>query len=193
MPERRLRSVRPLGQVSDDDLVSRLAQHDEESLQELRHRHGAALSVLACAMVRQPAAARRVVNETFASVWADRSRLRACDASVRAQLAALVYHGCHAIEPEPHRLASEAPANAAWRRDERTPERVAVALIAFGDHTCRQAAERVGTDALIVAERLRAFVLDPDHFDTFRISGENVVALREAVRPLRATRARPDR
>jgi DNA-directed RNA polymerase specialized sigma24 family protein len=193
MAQGRLRSVRPLGQLSDDDLISGIAQHDEESLHELRHRHGAALSVLACAMVRQPAVARRVVDETFASLWADRSRLHACDASVRAQLAALVHHRCNAIEPERQRPASEPLANAAWRRRERTPERVAVALIAFGDHTCRQAAERVGTDALVVAERLRAFVLDPDHFDTFRISGENVVALREAVRPRRATRARPDR
>jgi hypothetical protein len=191
MPERQLRLVRALDRRTDNGLVSGVAQHDVESLQELRHRHDAALLVLACAIVRQPALARRVVDETFASVWDDSHRLHQSDASVRAQLAALVHGRCRALKPEPPRRANDLQANAARRSE--TPERIAVALIAFGDHTCRQAAERVGTDAVVVAAQLRAFVLDPDHFETFRVGGENVVRLRDDDRHRPPTRARRGR
>jgi hypothetical protein len=164
MAERRLRLVRALGRASEADLVSGLARRDEQSLDELSHRHAAALSVLACAIVRQPAWARSAVDEVFASIWAEPDQIGDAEASVRAQLAGLVHERCRSMEQNPSVAA--------------TPERIAVALIAFGDHTCRQAAERVGSAPAVVAERLRSFVLDPDHFTAFCATGGNVVALR---------------
>jgi hypothetical protein len=62
-----------------------------------------------------------------------------------------------------------------------TPEHVAVALIAFGDHTCRHAADRVGLSHAVVASRLRAFVVEPDHFNVFCIE-HNVISLHGARR-----------
>src|SRR3954468_7288872 len=163
MPERRLRLVRALDRASEADLISGLVRGDEQALEELSYRHAAALSVLACAIVRQPAWARSAVDDVFASIWAAPDQVGSDDASVRAQLAGLVHERCRTMERE-----ASAPA---------TPERIAVALIAFGDHTCRQAAERVGSRPALVAERLREFVLDPEHFTAFT-TDDNVVALR---------------
>jgi hypothetical protein len=164
MPERRLRLVRALGRASDADLICGLVRRDEQALDELAYRHAAALSVLACAFLRQPVGARSVVDDVFASVWAEPDQVGGADASVRAQLAGLVHERCRTMEQNTSVAA--------------TPERVAVALIAFGDHTCRQAAERVGSAPTVIAERLRAFVLDPDRFTAFRSADDNVVPLR---------------
>jgi hypothetical protein len=171
MPERRLRLVRALGGASEADLVIGVARRNEQALQELRHRHAAALSVLACAIVREPASATRAVNDVFASISGEPGLVSA-DRSVRVQLAALVHERCSTIEHERSGVVS-------------SPERIAVALIAFGDHTCVQAAERVGSSPAVVAERLRAFVVDPDHFTAFYDTDENAAARR--VRRLRAT------
>jgi hypothetical protein len=178
MRERRLRIVRPLGRASDAQLVVGVAQHNTQALQELSHRHSAALSVLACAMVRQPASARRVVAAVFASLWAEPERVEA-EASVRAHLAGMVSDECRGTEVEPVRNGGDqlrlvGPEGATTAR----PERVAVALIAFGDHTCEHAAARVGLRPAVVADRLRAFVLDPDHFAAYCSTADNTVALR---------------
>jgi hypothetical protein len=157
-------------------------KRDEGALRELSHRHAAALSVLACAIVRQPAWARRAVSDVFAAVWAEPDRLGTIDASVRAQFAAMVHERCSRMELPARPYIDLRSRNTVWRRAESSQGRIAVALIAFGDHTCRQAAERVGTDTAVVAERLRAFVLDPDHFDAFCTRADNVVALRDARR-----------
>jgi hypothetical protein len=179
----RSRTVLAPDNASDAKLVARVVKRDEVALRELSHRHAAALSVLACAIVRQPAWARCAVTEVFAAVWATPDRLGATDVSVRAQLAALVHEHCLAMElhPSPSGIDHRHTKEATRRAHDATPERIAVALIAFGDHTCPQAANRAGTDAGIVAERLRAFVLDPDHFQTF-CTDDNVVALHTAQR-----------
>ena len=43
MHERRLRIVRPLGRASEAELVVGVTQHNTQALQELSHRHAAAL------------------------------------------------------------------------------------------------------------------------------------------------------
>jgi hypothetical protein len=165
MPERRLRLVRALGRGSEAELVSGHARRDEQALDELSHRHATALTVLACAIVREPAWAMTAVDAVFASIRAAPDQIGDPDASVRAQLAGLVHERCRAMERGTVVAARQ--------------ERIAVALIAFGDHTCRQAAERVGSAPIVVAERLRAFVLDPDHFTAFCPTDDNVIALRD--------------
>lgn len=170
MSQRRLRTVRILESASDTDLVASLANHDEEALRELSHRHAAALSVLAYAIVRQPTQARRAVDDIFATVWAAPGHVGVVGTSVRAQFARMVHERCCAMALHP----------SAMRDEETARERIAVALIAFGDHTCREAAERVGTDATTVGERLRGFVLDPDHFAPFCNSDRSVVTLRDS-------------
>ncbi|MDQ1521841.1 MAG: hypothetical protein QOI55_2914 [Actinomycetota bacterium] len=177
-----MQTARGLARASDAALVDGVVKRDEGALRELSHRHAAALSVLACAMVRQPAWARRAVAEVFDEVWADPDRLGARDASVRAQFAAMVHEHCRKMEQPARRHIDLRSRNAVLRTGESTRGRIAVALIAFGDHTCRQAAELVGTDTAVVAERLRAFVLDPDHFEAFCTKADNVVALRDARR-----------
>jgi hypothetical protein len=177
----RLRSLRVTDCVSDAQLVSRVAQHDETALRELSHRHADALSVLACAIVRQPGWARRAVADVFSVVWDEPEQLGATNISVRAQLAALVHEHCRTMELHASGHDDSLAAKEGTRRRDATPARIAVALIAFGDHTCPQAAERVGTDVTVVAERLRAFVLDPDHFQDF-CTNDKVVPLDDARR-----------
>jgi hypothetical protein len=177
MYERRLRVVRPLSCASEAQLILGLTERNPQALHELSQRHAAALSVLACAIV-QPASARQAVAAVFAAVWAAPDQLGADD-SVRAQLAGMVYEECCATEV----ARADGPLDAApgtSRRAAARPERVAVALIAFGDHTCEHAAARVGLRSGFVAERLRAFVLDPNRFTAFSSTNENLVALRAA-------------
>jgi hypothetical protein len=166
----RLRSVPPArpGSLWDDAdaaLLLSVGRHDANALRELSKRHAAALTILACAMVVRPERAVAVVDQVFAAVWADPGCIDG--QNVRAQLAALVHVRCAA---PPHR---DTPL-----RD----ERIALALIAFGDHTCRQAAARVGVAPEIIAARLRAFVLDPDRFAEFRPLDDNVVVLSDVRR-----------
>jgi hypothetical protein len=186
MPERPPRTVRTLDRASEADLVVRLSQRDDRALAELTHRHAAALSVLACTMVGRPASARRVVADVFAAIWDTPTQVGVADVSVRAQLAALVHERC---KTELQSSSRDAHASHAANPDRyttnTTPERIAVALIAFGDHTCWQAAERVGSRTAVVAQRLRAFVLDPEHFGDFFTTDDNVVPL---ARPARSTR-----
>lgn len=177
MYERRLRIVGPLSCASEAQLVLGLTQRDPQALQELSQRHGAALSVLACAIV-QPASARRAVAAVFASVWDTPDQLGA-DSSVRAQLAGMVYEQCRATGATRGGSSLDAAHVTPGTRVAR-PERVAVALIAFGDHTCEHAAARVGLRPYFVAERLRAFVLDPNRFTALSSTNENLVALRAA-------------
>jgi hypothetical protein len=158
--------VATLGSLSDPDLVAHIVRRDEAALHELSRRHAAALSVLALTITGDHGRARRAVTDVFAVVLACPERVGARDLSVRAQLAGLVYEHCRMVLGAAHE------------------EQVAVALVAFGDHTCPQAAERVGATAAGVAKRLRVFVLDPDRFDAFCRSDDNVVAIRDA-RPLR--------
>ena len=160
----------PLWDRADTALLERVAQHDAGAMRELSNCHAAALTVLACAIVVRPERAVAVVDEVFAAVWSN----PACVSgrSVRAQLAALVHEHC---AMPPHR---DTPC-----RD----ERIALALIAFGDHTCREAAERVGLGPEIIAARLRAFVLDPDRFAEFRpldddVDDDNVIVLSDVRR-----------
>src|SRR5690349_18846889 len=182
MSERCAPRERRLQHASETDLVAALSRRDEQALEELTERHAAALSVLAYTMVGRPASARRVVAEVFAAISIAPGQVGGSGVSVRAQLAALVHERCTS-ELEPSNRAADASrrGNAARRTNNTTAERIAVALIAFGDHTCFQAAERAGSRTAVVAERLRTFVLDPDHFAPFFATDDNVV-------PLRATR-----
>jgi hypothetical protein len=159
----RLRRVPPSAAGSfrdsaDATLLLAVGRHDANALRELESRHAAALTVLACAMVVRPERAVAVIDDVFAAVWAN----PACAGgeNVRAELAALVHDRCAAPIATPLRN-----------------ERIALALIAFGDHTCREAATRVGLAPEIIAARLRAFVLDPDRFAEFRNLDDNVVVL----------------
>jgi hypothetical protein len=177
MRERRLRIVRVLARASDRELLVSLAQRDEAALDELSYRHSNALSVLACAIVRDPASAKRAVADVYASVWDEPEQFDR-HTSVRAQLAALVLERCRTMGPEPSNQAGGLP-RLQWATRDATfamPERIAVALIAFGDHTCQQAADLVGSCPAAVTERLRGFVLDPDHFDAFYATADNAFA-----------------
>jgi DNA-directed RNA polymerase specialized sigma24 family protein len=186
MPERCPPSQRTFQHASETDLVVGLSRRDEQALKELTQRHAAALSVLACAIVGRPASARRAVADVFAAIWVAPDQVGMPDVSVRAQLAALVHERCKTeLEPSNRRADASRRGNATRRSTNATAERIAVALIAFGDHTCWQAAERVGSRTAVVAERLRAFVLDPDHFAPFFTTDDNVVPLRAMRGPRR--------
>ena len=99
--------------------------------------------------------------------------------SVRAQLAALVHERCRTeLESSIRGADASRRGSTALSSTNANAERIAVALIAFGDHTCWQAAERVGSRTEVIAERLRAFVLDPDHFAPFFTTDDNVLPWR---------------
>lgn len=57
------------GNGADSALVARVAQRDERAFEELYDRHGASVESVARRVLRDPALAQDVVQETFAGLW----------------------------------------------------------------------------------------------------------------------------
>lgn len=99
---------------SSADLVARIRAGDPRAFEELFRREYAALCRFADRYVRDGAASEDLVQDLFASVWANRARLD-LRGSVRAYLFTAVRN--RALNARKHTLVERE-----WARDESTPE-----------------------------------------------------------------------
>jgi RNA polymerase sigma factor (sigma-70 family) len=77
---------------SDEELLDRIGQRDEEALRRLFRRHGARANALAMRVLGQPSLAEEAVQDAFLSVWDNAATFDGDRGSVRSWLLGTVHH-----------------------------------------------------------------------------------------------------
>jgi RNA polymerase sigma-70 factor (ECF subfamily) len=81
------------GTGKDDDvsLVTGIANRDERAFEQVFHRHGAAIKSVAMRVLRDPALAEDVLQETLTGFWSAPDRFRADHGSLRSFLTTIAH------------------------------------------------------------------------------------------------------
>jgi RNA polymerase sigma factor (sigma-70 family) len=77
---------------SDEELLDRIGQRDEEALRGLFRRYGARANALAMRVLGQPSLAEEAVQDAFLSVWDNATTFDGDRGSVRSWLLGTVHH-----------------------------------------------------------------------------------------------------
>jgi DNA-directed RNA polymerase specialized sigma24 family protein len=147
--------------VADDaELFSAVAALDVEAVEEAYERHATALCALALLTAEDSELAEDAVAGAFIALWRSPATICLEEQSLRAALAGEVYTRCararqrHA--PEQRARVSpdtQPPARADLALQPRF-QRDLLALILLGEHSCREAACRVGLDEAAAARMI---------------------------------------
>ena len=170
--------ARDLAHLSDEALVALVARMDDAALAELYDRFGRVAYGLALRIVRDPALAEDVVQESFLAAWRSAGRFVAERGKASTWLLTLVHRrAVDLVRREQPRRAEpleEAPAPAAetteeeaWLRLRRTrvqealrrlpdPQREALELAYYGGFTQSELADRLGEPLGTIKSRMFA-------------------------------------
>jgi DNA-directed RNA polymerase specialized sigma24 family protein len=154
------RRASAIAAADDTELFAAVAALDVEAVEEAYERHASALCGLALLTAEDSKLAEDAVAGTFIALW--RSPISICleEQSLRAALAGEVYTRCVQAR-QTH--APGQRARTCW--DSQTPARAdlallpsfqrdLLALIMLGEHSCREAARRVGVNEAAAAKMI---------------------------------------
>jgi DNA-directed RNA polymerase specialized sigma24 family protein len=147
------RRISAIAAADDAELFSAVAALSIEAFEEVYERHAAALCGLALLVAENSRLAEDAVAGTFIALWRSPASICLDEQSLRAALAGEVYARCkqmqqtHAAgqvtktsrDPPPTPADPDPTLLPHFRRD-------LLALIMLGEHSCREAAHRVGLD-----------------------------------------------
>ena len=141
--------------AEDAALIEAIHARNADAIEDVYDRYADRLYCLALLVADDELAARDAVGDALLALWADPVALRAYTRGVHAALAGETYtratgHRARGVRrrgqrrSRPRSVASDAPDTGSPLTSLPRPQRDLLALIVLGDHTRRQAADRVG-------------------------------------------------
>jgi RNA polymerase sigma-70 factor, ECF subfamily len=154
------RRTSAIAAADDDALFSAVAAFSVEAVEETYKRHATALCGLALLIAEDSELAKDAVAGAFIALWRSPTSICLEEQSLRAALAGEVYTRCTQV-----RQRSAPRQRTKTHRDSQQPARVdlallprfqrdLLALILLGEHSCREAARRVGLNEATAARMI---------------------------------------
>jgi DNA-directed RNA polymerase specialized sigma24 family protein len=154
------RRVSVVAVADDAELLSAVAALDVEAVEEAYERHAAALCGLALLVAEDSELAEDAVAGAFIALWRSPTSICLEGQSLRVALAGEVYTRCTQARQR-HALGQRARVCSDFQPPARADsalrprfQRDLLALILLGEHSCREAARRVGVDEAAAARAI---------------------------------------